>query len=102
MKLNKLVLMRSALLLLIMLAASYAHAEIKDYEIRRLIIYQTECTLDDISRKSTDDGGVDFLATCQNQAFYPDGLLISCSDSDDTSSCAVKTEPISIELKLLQ
>jgi hypothetical protein len=88
--------------LLFVFMVSNAEAEIKDYQMRRLVTYQTVCNLDELVKRPMANGAIDFLVACQNKMSYPDGLLISCHDADDISSCEAKTEPLNIELKLLQ
>ncbi len=68
-----------------------ALAEINDYYIRRLIVYQSDCKLDELIRVELKSSS-EFHATCLNVSFYPDGLEILCSDNTDNSSCKVKTE----------
>lgn len=88
--------------LLTVLAGGTAKAEIKDYEMRRFILYKTECHIDELSKEATKDGGLNFLAKCQNEALYPDGLRIKCGDGNNANSCKVKTEPTTFQLELLQ
>ena len=77
-------------------------AEINDYQIRRLILYQTGCKLDSVARQPTAGGALNFLVACQNLSFYPDGVLIECGDGDDETTCKVQTESRSFDLKMLQ
>ncbi len=92
----------SILMVCIFILASSSEAQINDYQIRRLILYKTDCKLDSLSRQPVSDGSVNFLINCENLSFYPDGVLVHCSDEDDETSCNVKTESQSFDLKLLQ
>ena len=89
------------MLLAAVLSAAPVQAEINDYQIRRLILYQTDCRLDELARQPAG-GGLNFLATCQNLSFYPEGVLIECGDGDDETTCKVKTESRSFDLKMMQ
>ena len=71
---------------------STAKAEIKDYMIRRMLILKTECKLDELKRSEPKEGGFNFLASCKNVSFYPDGVKITCSDKDLETSCKIKTK----------
>lgn len=65
-------------------------AEIKEYQIRRMLMLKTECGVSglDISAK---DGKDRFLASCENVAHYPDGVEILCPDSEDERDCTIVT-----------
>ncbi|MCG8324924.1 MAG: hypothetical protein MI673_05360 [Thiotrichales bacterium] len=67
-------------------------AEINDYFIRRMILYESDCTLDELERTRTKKGGLDFHATCKNVSFYPNGLQVHCDNEDDETTCQVLTE----------
>ena len=71
---------------------STAKAEIKDYMIRRMLILKTECKLDELKRSEPSEGGFKYLAICENVAFYPDGVKITCSDKDLETSCKINTK----------
>ena len=90
------------LMLLFMPGPPAARAEINDYQIRRLILYQTGCKLDSVARRPIAGGALNFLVACQNLSFYPDGVLIECGDGDDASTCKVQTQSRSFDLKMLQ
>ena len=90
------------ILLALILGMAFAGAEINDYQIRRLILYQTGCKLDSLVRQPVSGGAVNFLVSCQNLSFYPEGVLIQCADGDDETTCKVKTESRSFDLKMLR
>lgn len=82
-----------------------AIAELKDYQIARMIMLKTECQLEDLKRNVREDGSVQFKATCKNISFYPDGVTITCPDIDenDERTCAMDAKKKSFDsLKLLQ
>ena len=67
--------------------------------IQSEIPYQTGCKLDSVARRP---GALKFLVACQNLSFYPDGVLIECVDGDDETTCKVRTQSRSFDLKMLQ
>jgi len=94
---------------------------IKDYQIRRLIIYRSECDPkqirqlasrtalpDDLARKDREDANqssnrVFFYAACNNETFYPDGIYIRCTDANNEQSCLLFNSSRQFEnLRLLQ
>ncbi|GJM00099.1 MAG: hypothetical protein DHS20C07_17780 [Methyloligella sp.] len=83
-------------LLFLLLAAvflpSIAKAEIQEYLIRRMILLQTKCDLVDVKKEEPKQGGFKFQASCENVSFYPDGVIITCSDKDRETSCEIKTK----------
>ena len=90
------------IMLMFILGMAFARAEINDYQIRRLILYQTGCKLDSLARQPVAGGAVNFLISCRNLSFYPEGVLIRCADGDDETTCEVKTESRSFDLKMLR
>lgn len=90
------------IMLMFILGMAFARAEINDYQIRRLILYQTGCKLDSLARRPVAGGAVNFLIACRNLSFYPEGVLIQCADGDDETTCEVKTESRSFDLKMLR
>ena len=90
------------IMLMFILGMAFARAEINDYQIRRLILYQTGCKLDSLARQPVSGGAVNFLVACRNLSFYPEGVLIQCADGDDETTCKVKTESRSFDLKMLR
>ena len=68
------------------------HAEINDYFIRRLVLYESDCELATIMRKDIVKDEEKFYVTCKNVSFYPDGVDIHCSSDTDETSCVIKTE----------
>ncbi|MEM1188531.1 MAG: hypothetical protein AAGI72_08395 [Pseudomonadota bacterium] len=78
---------------LVMLSwAATAHADIPEYQVVRIIAYQTSCQLEKLRSEDLGDTGVRFHATCQNINSYPDGLVLNCADPGDAYSCEVATE----------
>ncbi len=79
-----------------------AVAEVKEYQIRRMLLLRTECGVSglDASRIAHDaasagSGGLRFTdlfrATCENVAHYPDGVEIACPDTEDEHDCRLLT-----------
>lgn len=93
-------------------------SQIKEYQLRRLAIYQSECNPgkvfralnafselpEDLQADAADSQqGAWFHLDCQNQTFYPHGLYVACTDPDDERSCRLLSEAQSFDqLKLLQ
>ena len=90
------------IMLVFIIGMAGVQAEINDYQIRRLILYQTGCKLDSVARRPGAGGALNFLVACQNLSFYPDGVLIECGDGDDETTCKVRTQSRSFDLKMLQ
>lgn len=71
-----------------------ACAEVKEYQIRRMLMLKTECTVTglDIARIADDPRLRErFLATCENVSHYPDGVEIVCPDTEDERDCTLLT-----------
>lgn len=84
---------RGAGMLLLGMALALAgpcRAEVKEYQIRRMLMLKTECQVTglDISVKEGRDR---FLASCENVSHYPDGVEILCPDTDDERECHIVT-----------
>lgn len=82
-----------------------AWAEMKDYQIIRMIMLKSECQLAELKRHVREDRSVEFKATCKNESFYPDGVTITCPDIDnnDERTCAMDAKRKSFDsLELLQ
>ena len=90
------------LIITLLSITSSSKAEINDYQIRRLVLYKTDCKLDSLSREITAENSIEFLAVCQNLSFYPEGVKIDCADMEDETSCEVKTKSKTFNLKQLQ
>lgn len=90
--------------LAILLLPSMSFAEIQPYQMRRLILYQSDCKLIEINPLEHEEAGeLMFMASCENLAFYPDGLRIHCPDASDERSCKILDQAKKFEhLKLLQ
>lgn len=87
------------------LVPSVTQAELKDYQIARLIILKSECQLSVLSRDVKADGSVIFTGECKNVSHYPDGIVVFCPDLDnnDERSCKIETKQKSFDnLQLLQ
>ena len=83
-----------------------ARAEVKEYQIRRMLMLKTECTVTglDISRLADPAAYRDrFFATCENVSHYPDGVEILCPDTEDERDCRLMTAKRDFpHLRLLQ
>lgn len=76
----------------IMLAAGAARAEIKDYQIARMLNFRTDCGLTALKRVTPAEGEVErFVGECANRTFYPDGVEIGCPEENDEWACKVLT-----------
>lgn len=89
----------AAVLLVAALAgAAPARAEIKDYQIARMLNFRTECHLHALKRLPPQAGEVErFAGECGNRTFYPDGIEISCPEADDEWACRILTRKRSFE-----
>lgn len=80
-------------------------AELKDYQIVRMIMLKSECQLAELERDLKPDRSVKFKASCKNESFYPDGVTITCPDIDnnDAHACVLDAKKKSFDsLELLQ
>lgn len=71
-----------------------ARAEVKEYQIRRMLMLKTECTVIGLdTARIADDPRLRerFLATCENVSHYPDGVEIVCPDTEDERDCTLLT-----------
>jgi len=71
-----------------------ARAEVKEYQIRRMLMLKTDCTVTglDIARIVDDPRLRErFRATCENVSHYPDGVEIVCPDTEDERDCTLVT-----------
>ncbi|KQT59883.1 hypothetical protein ASG52_19255 [Methylobacterium sp. Leaf456] len=71
-----------------------AYAEVKEYQIRRMLMLKTECTVTGLdTARIADDPRLRerFLATCENVSHYPDGVEIVCPDTEDERDCTLLT-----------
>lgn len=88
-------LARSALALAAaLLPPATARAEVKEYQIRRMLMLKTECTVTGLdTARIADDPRLRerFLATCDNVSHYPDGVEIVCPDTEDERDCTLLT-----------
>lgn len=70
-----------------------AMAEIKDYQIARMLNLRTDCQLHALKRVEPKPGEAErFIGECGNATFYPDGIEVACPEPDDEWSCRVETE----------
>lgn len=77
-----------------------AKAEILEYQIRRLIRFDSSCEILTLKRELGEHGGFIYYGICDNTTFYPDGIIVLCNDRDDETSCKVQTK--SREFKFLE
>lgn len=81
-----------AALVAVVLAAGTARAEIKDYQIARMLNFRTDCGLTALKRVPPGKGEVErFVGECANRTFYPDGVEIGCPEENDEWACRVLT-----------
>lgn len=80
------------IVLIALLLAGPVRAEIPDYQVVRIIAYQTSCRLDELRSEDLGDAGVRFVASCQNLSAYPDGLILDCPDPNDVYACDIVTQ----------
>lgn len=73
-----------------LLAVSPVRGEVKDYQIRRMLMLKTECQVTGLD-VSVKDGRDRFFATCENVSHYPDGVEILCPDTEDERDCHIAT-----------
>lgn len=79
-------------------AAEPAFAEIKDYQIARMLNFRTDCNLIALKRISPGEGEVErFAGECANRTFYPDGVEVGCPEENDEWACKVLTQKKSFE-----
>lgn len=74
--------------------AEVALAELKDFQVGRLILTRTECILKgQLIRTEAADGSWTYHGDCSNETFYPDGIDIFCPDPDDNDerNCDILT-----------
>lgn len=69
-----------------------ANAEILEYQIRRLIRFDSSCEILTLKRELNEDGGFTYNGICDNTTFYPDGIIVVCSDTEDERTCKIKTK----------
>ena len=103
-----------ALVLALSVWANPARAEIKEYQIRRMLMLKTECGVSGLDISKIADAAAAgtrpearytdrFLATCENVAHYPDGVEIICPDTEDEMDCRLLTiKRVFPHLKLFQ
>lgn len=65
-------------------------AEVKEYQIRRMLMLKTECTVTGLEI-SVKEGRDRFFASCENVSHYPDGVEILCPDTEDERDCRIAT-----------
>lgn len=97
----------SALLTAVILLAGQfialpSNAEVQEYQIRRLVLFKSECKILTVSRSEPETGGYNFHIDCENVSFYPEGLNISCSDKDLETSCKILTKSKKFDLEFLK
>lgn len=68
-----------------------ASAEVKEYQIRRMLMLKTECGVNGLAIVPRERGTM-FTAECENVAHYPDGVEIQCPDTEDEHDCTIVTQ----------
>lgn len=69
---------------------STSFAEVKEYQIRRMLMLKTECMVTGLEI-SVKEGRDRFFASCENVSHYPDGVEILCPDTEDERDCRIAT-----------
>lgn len=78
-------------LVLALAPAVPATAEVKDYQIRRMLMLKTECQVVGLETEVLPEGKGRFAAECENVSHYPDGVEILCPDTEDERDCRIAT-----------
>ena len=73
------------------------NAAILEYQIRRLILFKTECQIVSVTKSQDKNGSLNYHTKCENVSFYPDGVSIICTDPDQETSCKIMTKKKSFE-----
>lgn len=73
-------------------------AGIPEYQVVRIIAYNSSCQLDELSSEDLGDAGLRFHATCRNINSYPDGMILDCPQRDDAYACEIVTEERSFDV----
>ncbi len=61
-----------------------AIAELKDFQIARLILTRSECILKgQLTRIEQTNGAWSYHGDCSNETFYPDGIDVLCPEPDN-------------------
>lgn len=87
------------------ISATDTRAELKDYQVGRLIMLRSDCQVVGLTRKEESNGSWTYLGRCSNESFYPDGIRVRCPDpeSNDERTCVIETKARKFEsLRLLQ
>lgn len=82
----------------IALKPTAAHAEILEYQIRRLILLNSSCIIVKLARKTDKAQGYIYKGSCDNSSFYPDGIMVHCPLKDDETSCEIKTKSLKFDM----
>lgn len=69
-----------------------AQAQMKYFQLARLLNFKTECHMSGFEDKSPPTGAGRFFVTCDNITSYPDGLELECPDRDDEWTCRIITQ----------
>ena len=75
------------------LVSGEATAHVQDYQIIRLLAFQSDCQVEHLADRSQAFGPLHYFATCRNTTFYPDGVEVACGDRNDERTCTVLTSP---------
>lgn len=73
---------------------SQVRAELKDYQVGRLIMLKSECQVVGLDRTEEEDGSWTYIGECSNESFYPDGVRVTCPDpeNNDERTCIIHTK----------
>jgi hypothetical protein len=79
------------------------HAEVKEYQIRRILLYQSDCDVESITPIASGEDESIYKATCQNVSFYPEGVRVYCRDNSNENTCVIEQDARTFDhLQLLQ
>lgn len=72
-----------------------ARAELKDFQVARLILHKSKCLVAKLVHTENIDGSWSYHGYCSNETFYPDGIDVICPhpDNNDERTCRILTEP---------
>lgn len=80
-----------------LVAAVRAQASVQEYQIRRLLDYQSSCRVSHLEIRNADSQALSFHADCEDATLYPSGVDVECADREDERSCRVLTPARSFE-----
>lgn len=71
--------------------AGPSQAEVKFFQIARLIQFTTDCNLVALNPAAGPQGEMRFKARCSSIISYPDGIDVTCTDAEDERTCRIMT-----------